>query len=332
MLRHVSGLYREIFSDEILTEAWHQVKTKSSNAPGIDGVSLSQFQRHLFTKLKALQKELAQRKYRPQPVKHVVIPKSNGDKRPISIFTIRDRIAQRAVLNVIEPLFELDFEDSSYGFRPGRSVEMAVDHVASYINQGYYWIAKLDIERCFENLNLRRLQKCIARHIKDRLLRNLISCWISDEPAQTSSGEGLSRKHISGIPQGSPLSPLLMNVYLDQFDKMMRKRHLCTVRYADDIVMLCRTEEQARSAVNSAKKILKQINLSPNQDKTGILNISHGFSFLGAVFQFQEREDEDGSWVALFPHAESSEEYGDIATPSVATADYDSFLQEAYGR
>ena len=273
-------LYRQVYSDENLTEAWHKVKS-NSDAAGVDGVTVAQFQRYLFSNLKALQRDLQKRSYRPQPVKRIHISKPDGSKRPLGILTVRDRIVQRAVLNVIEPLFEADFEATSYAFRPGRSVEMALEEVARLVNQGYSWVVDLDIEDFFESINLERLYSFIAKKVKDRELRRIIRRWLEVETVSIEKN-GLFRKERSrGLLQGGVISPLFANIYLDRFDKQARKKGLKVVRYADDILILCRTEREARKGLKIARKLLAKLDLELNPQKTRILHVEQGLRFLG---------------------------------------------------
>jgi len=280
-------LYRQVYSDENLTEAWHKVKS-NSDAPGVDGVTITQFQRYLFSNLKALQRDLRRKRYRPQPVKCTYIPKPDGSKRPLGILTVRDRIVQRAVLNVIEPLFEADFEETSYGFRPGRSVEMALEQVARLASQGYEWAVDLDIEDFFESINLRKLYGFIAKKVKDRELRRLIRSWLEAETVTIRRNGLLKREEARGLLQGGIISPLFANIYLDKFDKLARKRGLKVVRYADDILILCKTRRQAQRSLKIARKLLARLDLRLNPRKTQIVHLERGLSFLGATLLLEK--------------------------------------------
>jgi len=275
-------LYRRVYSDENLTEAWHKVRVRSnSDTAGVDGVTISQFQRYLFSNLKTLQRDLRRRRYRPQPVKRIYISKPDGSKRPLGILTVRDRIVQRAVLNVIEPLFEADFVETSYGFRPGRSVEMALEQVARLAEQGHEWVVDLDIEDFFESINLKKLYALIAKKVKDRELRRIIRSWLEAETVTVQRNGLLKREEARGLLQGGVISPLLANVYLDRFDKLAHGKGLKVVRYADDILILCRTERQARRALKLARKLLAKLDLKLNPHKTQIVHLERGLSFLG---------------------------------------------------
>ena len=321
-------LYRLVHSDENLTEAWHKVKTKGSGTAGIDGVSVTQFQRYLFQKLKALQRDLRKRRYQPQPAKIAYIRKDNGKKRPIGILTVRDRIVQRAVLNVVEPIFEAKFDNCSYGFRPGRSVQMALEHLSRLINNGYLWAVKLDVQQCFESIDIRKLERVVTRTIKDHQIRKLIREWLVLKPVQLS-GRGIARRiQLVGLLQGSPLSPLLANVYLDQFDKRAKRRGLYTIRYADDIIILCQTHNEAKKALRKASKILTSINLSVNPHKTQIIHVEEGLSFLGATLEFQTSEDGESRWVPSFPEPKEEHESSGPVNEEVGPEDLKYLLEE----
>jgi len=279
-------LYREVYSDDNLTEAWHRVRANGST-PGVDGVTIPQFQRRLFSNLKAIQRDLEKKRYTPQPAKRTYISKPDGSKRPLGILTVRDRIVQRAVLNVIELLFEPDFTETSYAFRPGRSVDMALDHVARLADQGYEWAVELDVEDYFESIDLRRLYSLIARRVKDRELRRIIRSWLAAEMVTVRKNGVFKREEGRGLLQGGIISPLFANIYLDRFDKLAAKKGLQAIRYADDILILCRAKRQARTALKTAQKILARIGLSINPYKVQVVHLEKGLNFLGETIFLQ---------------------------------------------
>lgn len=283
-------LYRQVYTDENLTEAWHKVRS-NSDAAGVDGITVTQFQRHLFSHLKALQRDLQRRRYRPQPVKRTYIPKPDGSKRPLGILTVRDRIVQRAVLNVIEPLFDPDFEEASYAFRPGRSAEMALEQVTRLVKQGYGWVVDLDIKDFFESINLKKLYSFIARKVRDRELRRIIRWWLEVETVSIGRNGLLKREESRGLLQGGILSPLFANIYLDRFDKQARKKGLRCVRYADDILILCRSKRQAQKSLKIAHKLLAGLDLELNPRKTQIFHVEQGIRFLGETLLLKEGDN-----------------------------------------
>ena len=310
-------LYVQVYSDENLTEAWHQVRTRGTESAGADGVSLAQFQRYLFLELRKLQMEPKNGAYRPLPVKLITIKKPGGGHRPIGILAIRDRVAQRAVLNVITPLFEAGFEPVSFGFRLGRSREMALEHVASLVNQGYQWTAHFDIERCFENIPLAKLRRLLARKLKDRRILRLINAWLEMDSVRSTGRGSISGGHLSGLTQGSPLSPLLANAYLDQFDKACRRKGIQVTRYADDVLLLGRSQHEVQADFKAALKMLKRLQLKVNPAKTRFLHVEEGIEFLGGTLVFQV-SDGVGSWHPWFP--DLGEEEGQEEKPLVLHA------------
>jgi len=289
-------LYPEIYSDENLTEAWHRVRTRGSNTAGADGITLAQYQRHLFRELRTLQDELRRGRYRPLPAKQVLLPKGNGDVRPIGILSVRDRVAQWAVLLVVTPVLEADFEPCSYGYRPGRSREMALQHMCDLVDEGLEWAVHADIEKCFESIDIKRLRRLVAQRLKDRKLRRLIYDWLTLDCVEAKTSNGRHRP-CQGLLQGSPLSPLMANLYLDQFDKAAVRKGLITIRYADDFVILCRTERQAEKQFRIAKRLLKKLGLSVNPVKTFIGHVGEGLTFLGATLVLDTGGE--GRWVAV---------------------------------
>jgi group II intron reverse transcriptase/maturase len=274
-------LYSQVYTDDNLTETWHKVR-KNSDAPGIDGVTIPLFERRLFSNLKALQQELKKRRYHPQPVKQISIPKANGQLRSLGILTVRDRVVQRAVLQVIEPLFEPHFSDCSFAFRPDRSVQMAVQQVANLRQQGNGWAVDLDIQAYFDHINLEKLLALVQEKLKDKHLLRMIREWLYINTIRVfHNGSRQEERRTRGIVQGATISPLLANIYLDQFDKEALKRGLQIIRYADDILILCQTSAEAKQALNSAREILTQLDLTINPQKTQIVPVDRGLRFLG---------------------------------------------------
>ncbi len=300
------GLYRVVCSDQNMTEAWHRVRTQSADTPGVDGISLAQFQRYLFQELRSLQKEFERGAYEPLPLKVASIPKRNGERRPIGILAVRDRVAQVALLNVVEPLFEPQFANASYGYRPGRSTAMALGHVAQLVNSGLHWTVRFDIEDCFESINCARLRKMLSRTVKDRRVRQLIRRWLALDAQRMVRRQLIRERAPRGLVQGSPLSPFLANVYLDRFDKEMGRRGLHWVRYADDVMVLARSQREARKALRKARRILRALGLAVNLQKTRVGHVEDGVSFLGATLTFQDGERGEGAWIPVLPSPPAS--------------------------
>lgn len=306
-------LYRQLHSDENLTEAWRKVRS-NSDAPGVDRVTVSQFGARLFLYLKTLQQELKKRRYWPQPVKRIYVRKSDSSRRPVGILTVRDRVVQRALLQIIGPVFEDGFEECNYAFRQGRSIQHAIDHVTRLVNQGLGWVVDLDISSFFENINTRLLYGFIKEKIKEGELRRLIKAYLDLETAKVER-KGLLRKQESrGILQGGILSPLFANVYLDKFDKMALSQGLKLVRYADDILIFCKTKSEAERALRLAQKMLKKLDLEINPRKTQIGHMAKGMRFLGEDLLLKRFGHRERLVVRRRKELEQSEKRGLIPT------------------
>jgi len=305
---HFQGtLYKQVWSDENLTEAWKKVRS-NSHVAGVDEITLSAFERNLFANLKVIQESLKVRTYHPQPVKRFHVRKADGNKRPLGILTVQDRIVQRAVLHVIQPIFDEGFEEWSYAFRPSRSVQMAIDHVLRFVNQGSPWIVDLDLLSFFESINLKRLFTLICARLKDRDLRRLIHAWLDIETF-TVERRGLFRRPLArGILQGGVLSPLLANIYLDPFDKMALDRGLKVVRYGDDIVILCNTRLQANRHLKRARTMLAKLDLELNPRKTQIVHVEKGMTYLGERLFLKRYGDEERVVTVNGHHAQKAKE------------------------
>lgn len=266
------------FSDEALRRAWQQLKA-NGGGPGVDGVDIASFEARLKEHLAVLQAELSQGSYRPQPVRRVLIPKRNEGLRPLAVWTLRDRLAQRAVLNAVEPLFEPLFLPCSHGFRPGRSVQTAAEMVGAARDEGLRWVLDADIKECFENIDPVLLMRLVRRRLKDKRLLGLIDCWLQ---ARVLTAGGQMRA--AGTAQGGVLSPLLCNVYLHEFDSTLVRQQLRLVRYADDFVVLQRRRREAEAAQAAAQEALAVLRLEFNLYKTRIVSFDQGFKFLGMFF------------------------------------------------
>ena len=271
------SLIDKVWNWRNLNEAWEKVK-QNRGASGIDDVSIEEFERNIEQNLNEIQRLLRQDRYKPNPVKRVYIPKPDGKQRPLGIPTIRDRVVQQALKNVIEQIFEAEFSDSSFGYRPGKSAKQAIERIEAIRDEGHEWVVDADIKAFFDTVNHEKLIDAMAERISDgrvlRLIRSFLKADIMEQ------GQGLA-KNVIGTPQGGVISPLLANIYLHYFDEKMAGFGYEVVRYADDFLVLCKDEEEAREALNHVKEILGELELTLHPEKTKIKNFSDGIEFLG---------------------------------------------------
>jgi group II intron reverse transcriptase/maturase len=258
--------------------AWRAVRANGGGA-GTDGVDIRAFEVHLETELAVLARELSDGGYVPRGVRRILIPKRNEGLRPLAIWTLRDRVAQRAVYEAIEPRFEPGFLACSHGFRPGRSVQTAIADIVAGRNQGLRWVVDADIKDCFDSIAPDLLLAMVRQQLKDPTLLHALESWLQ---AGVLTATGAIRP--AGTAQGGVLSPLLCNVYLHQFDVEITGQALHLVRYADDLVVLCRRRAEAQAAQQSVATALKRLRLQLNPHKTRLVSFDDGFKFLGVFF------------------------------------------------
>lgn len=262
-----------------LLAAWRKVKANHGGA-GVDGVTIETFEQHLRANLEDLARELQQGTFRPQPVKRVYVPKPSGGVRPLAILVVRDRIAQRALYDAMAPRFERKFLDCSFGFREGRSTQDAVARVIALRQRDLRWVVDGDIKNCFENLDHRLLLRGVRAEIRDARVVRLIEQWLKAQIFNEMGG----RAPGTGTFQGGILSPLLANIYLHPFDVQLTQARYNVVRYADDWLILCRSQREASNALAFAERALKELKLAINPYKTGIVSFDQGFKFVGRFF------------------------------------------------
>jgi RNA-directed DNA polymerase len=281
------SLIDKVYRIETLEAAWHKVKG-NAGAPGVDGQSVEKFSARGEIYLEELERALRTGEYRPQPIRRVEIPKGGGKLRPLGIPVVKDRIVQTALKLVIEPIFEREFEESSYGFRPGRSCKDALREVDELIQQGYVHVVDADLKSFFDTISHQALKSRVEERISDGGVHKLIDLFLSQDIIQ----EMKRWTPVGGTPQGAVLSPLLANIYLHPLDRHMKQEGYRMVRYADDFVVLCRTAEQAQAALKEVRAWVEQNGLSLNADKTHMgdcRQAGQGFEFLGYRFEAGRR-------------------------------------------
>lgn len=272
------SLYGKLLSASVLKQAYQQVR-RAKGAAGIDKQSLRDFGARLEDNLNILLLELKSKTYQAQAVRRVEIPKEDGGVRLLGIPTVRDRIVQQALLNILQPIFDKDFHPSSYGYRPKRSCHDAINKATLFIRQyGRRWVVDMDLSKCFDCLSHDVIIEGVSRKVSDGSVLSLVKQFLS-------SGVMVGDKHeptLQGSPQGGVISPLLANIYLDAFDQEMKRRGHRIVRYADDILILCTSRAGAKHALSVATRLLEQdLLLTVNKDKTQIAHSDDGVKFLG---------------------------------------------------
>lgn len=271
------SLIDKVYALPNLYLAWERVRSNRGTG-GVDGMTLKAFESDLGKHLQELHRVLKEGKYQPAPVRRVYIPKSNGETRPLGIPTIRDRLVQQAVLQVLQPLFEPLFEECSYGFRPGRSTHDAIARIEHLRTQGYGWAVEVDLKRFFDTLDHELLIDRVAEEIADGKILKLIRGWLLAGVME----EGEVRTQTAGTPQGGVISPLLANIYLHAFDREMTRRGYQVVRYADDFVVMSKMRRKAQRTLEVCRKILTEdLRLELNAEKTRVVSFREGFDFLG---------------------------------------------------
>jgi len=276
--RKVHSLIDKVYHRTNLEMAWKTVKANGGSG-GIDKVSIPAFAAVVEAELERLYEELKQGAYQPMPVKRILIPKKGNpkEKRPLGIPAIRDRVCQQALKNRLEPIFEPLFSESSFGYRPGRSPHQAMRKIYRELMNGCEWVVDADLRDFFGTVHHEPLMDMIAERVSDGRVLKLVRQML--EAGYMESGKKYTTP--SGTPQGSVVSPLFSNIYLNRFDHEMTNRGYRLTRFADDWVVLCKTQAEAARAIRDARTILESLGLTLHPDKTKITHIKWGFEFLG---------------------------------------------------
>jgi len=273
------GLLEEILSPDNLNKAYRRVKG-SKGAGGVDKMETDDLLSYLSSHKEALLESILNGKYRPNPVRRVEIPKDNGKKRLLGIPTVVDRVIQQAITQVLSPIYERQFSETSYGFRPRRSAHQALRKCQEFIDEGYIYAIDMDLEKFFDTVNHSKLVEILSRTIKDGRVISLIHKYLRAGVVVRNTFE----ETVLGVPQGGPLSPLLSNIMLNELDKELERRGHRFVRYADDCVVFCKSKRAAkRTLANILPFIEGRLFLKVNREKTMVAYIKD-IKFLGYTF------------------------------------------------
>lgn len=308
-------LYDKVRRLDFLTEAYRQTK-RNKGAPGVDGKTFEDIEKYGVEKyLKEIQSELENLTYTPSAVLRVYIPKPNGKERPLGIPTIKDRIVQTSCKMVIEPIFEADFEDTSYGFRPNRSAKDAIRRIKENLQKGKVTVFDADLRNFFDTIPHDKLIKCIAKRITDSNVIHLIKMWLKSPIVENNKISG-GKKNRVGTPQGGVISPLLANIYLHYFDKIInrvggvfQKCGITIVRYADDFILM--GQNFGEGVMRRVGEILKHFELELNTEKSRIINaLRTRFNFLGFTFRYdKDLYGRSKNYLNIFPRKEASKKF-----------------------
>jgi group II intron reverse transcriptase/maturase len=301
------SIYGQILFDRKLMSAWKQVEA-NKGCGGVDMETIETFKADEDKKILQLLQELRNKEYKPTPVKRVYIPKKNGDKRPLGIPVIKDRIVQQSVVNVLSPKFEDGiFHKCSCGYRPDRGIERVMQIILWYVEHGYNHIYDCDIKGFFDNIPHKKLMKVLTKYIADGTILDMIWAWLKSGYMQ----EGKFMESNSGTMQGGVISPLLANAYLNELDWELEKEGIKFVRYCDDFLLFAKTDEEIRKAGEIAKKTIENLGLEVAMNKTKFVDFNKDdFDFVGFSFKhWRERRNGSGSYFIVEPSEKSLKDF-----------------------
>ncbi len=271
--------WQKAFDLDALRRAWQSIRHNKGTS-GADGQTIAQFEQELERNLELLRVEAISGRYQPYKVTQVLVPKASPDWRPLTLWTIRDRILQRAVFNYLEPVFELHFLPCSYGFRPGRGPKEAAQAIQRARQQGAQWVVDADIKDCFGQMRSETVMNQLYRWYVPQPIQAIIHSWLT--ATVWNAWPGSARQ--AGTSQGSAISPLLCNLYLHPFDQQMFQRRWWFIRYADDLVILTRDEKTAQQGYQQANQALQKLGLELHPQKTWVRSFADSFQFVGWFF------------------------------------------------
>lgn len=274
-------LLEKVLDDNNLYEAYKQVY-RNKGASGIDGMTVDELEAYFYVHKEEIKEQIRKRKYKPSPVKRVYIPKENGDKRGLGIPTVIDRLIQQAIVQVLSPIYEQQFSETSFGFRPNRSCEMAIVKLLEYFNEGYDWVVDIDLQKFFDTVCHDKLIAIIMKTIHDGELVSLIRKYLVSGIMEN----GVTSPVKVGTPQGGNLSPILSNIMLNELDKELEKRGLRFTRYADDCIIVVKSEKAANRVMESITKFIeRKLGLKVNAEKSKVARPNE-IKYLGFGFYY----------------------------------------------